>query len=265
MLDPVEFGKAMAAIVRDATAPLLKRIEQLEAERPKDGKDGRDGTDAEPIDVKEVVAELLSGEEIKTLVDLHVAEAVTKHFEANPISNGKDGKDGRDGKDGDRGEDGKQGDKGQAGADGVGLAGAMIDRDGKLVITTTKGDPIQLGIVVGKDGERGKDGVDFSEATIDYDGERSLIIRGKGGDIVKRMPIPIDAGYWRDGMVCEKGYIVTHVGNAWIALRDTKTKPCQENKDDWRLFARKGKDGIDGRPGRDLGPPVPVKLSNANA
>lgn len=31
MLDPTEFGKAMAAIVKDATAPLLKRIEELEA------------------------------------------------------------------------------------------------------------------------------------------------------------------------------------------------------------------------------------------
>lgn len=30
MIDPVEFGKAMGAIVRDATAPLIARIEQLE-------------------------------------------------------------------------------------------------------------------------------------------------------------------------------------------------------------------------------------------
>jgi hypothetical protein len=47
-------------------------------------------------------------------------------------------------------------------------------------------------------------------------------------------------------------------------LRDTKAKPCTENKDDWRLFARKGRDGTDGRNGRDLGPPEPVKL-NAGA
>ncbi|MCT5858353.1 hypothetical protein LZN24_32660, partial [Pseudomonas aeruginosa] len=30
MIDPVEFGKAMGAIVREATAPLIARIEQLE-------------------------------------------------------------------------------------------------------------------------------------------------------------------------------------------------------------------------------------------
>lgn len=289
MLDPVEFGNAMAAIVREATAPLLRRIEALENRQPergekgepgKDGEDGSDGADgsngrdgvdgkpgekgergrdADPIDVHEVVAELLSAPELKTLLSLETAEAVSEHFKANPVQHGKDGKDGRDGNDGERGAAG-EGIKGEPGESGVGLAGAMIDRDGCLIVTTTKGEPIKLGVVVGKDGAPGKDGADFSEVTLDYDGERSLIIRGKRGKLVKRMPIPIDAGYWRDGMACEKAWIVTHNGNAWIALRDTSTKPCHENKEDWRLFARGGRDGIDGRNGRDLGPPDPVKL-----
>lgn len=261
MLDPVEFGKAMAAIVREAQAPLLKRIEQLEARQPEKGDKGDAGNDAAPIDVKEVVAELLSGPEVVTLIDLHVAEAVQKHFEANPVQHGKDGKDGRDGKDGERGLQGES-IKGDPGADGIGIAGAMIDRDGCLIVTTTKGEPMKLGVVVGKDGERGKDGADFTDATIEYDGERSLIIRSKGNEIVKRMPIPIDAGYWREGMELEKAHIVTHNGNAWIALRDTKAKPCLENKEDWRLFARGGRNGIDGRNGRDLGPAPPVKLND---
>lgn len=34
MIDPVEFGKQMALIVKEATAPLLKRIEQLESVKP---------------------------------------------------------------------------------------------------------------------------------------------------------------------------------------------------------------------------------------
>jgi len=61
MIDPVEFGKAMGAIVREATAPLIARIEQLEKAlsespnlesiakqaaalipAPKDGEAGRD-------------------------------------------------------------------------------------------------------------------------------------------------------------------------------------------------------------------------------
>jgi hypothetical protein len=300
MLDPVEFGKSMGLLVSNAIAPLLKRIEELEARQlvkgdkgdagppgndappldraqivkevsdvfaekfedwkkaivlPKGdrGDAGAPGKDADPILVKDVVAELLECPEINTLVDLHAAAAVHKHFETNPVKHGEPGA---------KGEKGERGDEGKPGADGIGQAGAMIDRDGHLIITTTKGEAVRLGVVVGKDGAPGKDGQDFSDAEIDYDGERTLTVKNKtGGVIVKRLPIPLDKGYWREGMACEKGDIVTQQGNAFIALRDTKAKPCIENADDWRLFARKGKDGIDGKPGRDLGPPQPVKLS----
>lgn len=262
MLDPVEFGDAMAVIVRDAMAPLLTRIEQLEArqlQKGDRGEKGEPGLSAEPIEAEDVVRELLAGDEVKTLVDLHVAEAVQKHFEAHPVQNGKDGAPG---------EKGEKGDavKGDPGEDGVGVAGAFIDREGALVLTTTKGVPINLGKVVGSDGARGADGADFSEASIDYDGERGLVIRGKGGaEIVRRLPIPMDKGYWREGMACEKADLVTHNGNVWIALKDTNAKPCLENTEDWRLFVRKGRDGIDGKSGRDLGPAPPVKLGAANA
>jgi hypothetical protein len=257
MLDPEVFGKAMAAIVREATAPLLQRIELLEARqlvKGDRGDPGAAGRDAEPIEVADVAAEILAGDEMSTLVDLHVAEAVQRYFEENPVRHGKDGEPGKPGDKGDA-------IKGEPGNDGVGLAGAIIDRDGELVITTTKGDAIKLGRVVGADGEAGKDGGDFSDASIDYDGERGLVIRSKGGtEIVRRLPIPMDKGYWREGMACEKADILTHGGNAWIALKDTDAKPCIEAKDDWRLFARKGRDGTDGTNGRDLGPQPPVKL-----
>lgn len=62
-----------------------------------------------------------------------------------------------------------------------------------------------------------------------------------------------------------KADIVTHNGNAWIALRDTKGKPTVESKEDWRLFARKGRDGMDGKIVRDTGPIPPVKLSGSDA
>lgn len=259
MLDPTEFGKAMAGIVREATAPLLRRIEQLEARQPEKGAPGRD---ADPIDVKDVVAELLSGLEIKTMVDLHVAESVQKFFEANPLQHGKDGRDGRDGKDGERGV-GDRGEKGEPGTDGIGLAGAMIDREGCLIVTTTKGEPMKLGTVIGRDGDPGKDGADLSTVSIEFDGLRTLAVKAKDGEIAKtyKLDIPMDVGYWREGMDCAKSDIVTHAGNAWLALRDTKAKPCVENKDDWRLFARKGRDGVDGRSGRDLGPVPPVNLN----
>jgi len=260
MLDPVEFGKAMAAIVRDATAPLLKRIEQLEARQPERGETGPPGRDAEPIEAKAVVAELLAGPEIKTLVDLHVAE----HFEAHPVQNGKDGADGKEGQRGIPGQNGEKGDPGAIGKDGAGIADLLIDRDGSLVATMTDGRTKSLGVVIGKDGAPGKDGADLSEVEFDFD-ERGVIIRGKGGaEIIKPVPLPVWQGYWRDGMACGKGKTWTEKGSVWIALRDTKAKPCHENKEDWALFARGGRDGIDGRNGRDLGPAPSVKL-NGNA
>lgn len=308
MLDPAEFGKAMAAIVREAQEPLLARIKALEERQPERGTDGKDGTngidgkdgasvtiedvapmidaavkaavdsipkpkdgekgldgkDAEPIEISAVVAELLAGDEMRTMSELHAAEAVARHFEANPVRHGIDGKDGQSIK-GDPGKDGES-IKGDPGESGVGLAGAMIDRDGQLVITTTKGETIKLGIVVGKDGERGKDGADFSDASIDYDGERGLIVRSRDGtEVVRHLPIPIDRGYWREGMSAKKADLLTHGGNVWIALKETSAKPCIENADDWRLFVRKGRDGADGKNGRDLGPPLPVKLVTPSA
>jgi hypothetical protein len=226
------------------------------------GEPGVNGRDADPIDAKDIVAELLGGPEIKTLVDLHVAEAVEKFFGANPVQHGKDG---RDGKDGAQGLPGDRGEKGETGSDGIGQAGAMIDRDGCLIITTTKGEAVKLGVVVGRDGATGKDGADFTDATFDYDGVRTLTIKGRGGEITKTLPVPIDRGYWAEGKSAEKGDIFTESGSAWIALRDTKAKPGHESKEDWRLFARKGKDGVDGRNGRDLGPAPPVKLGGGNA
>lgn len=254
MLDPVELGKSLAAIVREATAPLLKRLDALEARQPEKGEKG---ADADPIDIKDVVAELVDDAGIRALVDLVATEAVQKHFEAHPVKNGTDGAPGKDGAPGERGE------AGEKGADGIGSAGAMIDRDGCLILTMTNGVAHKLGNVVGKDGEKGKDGQDLSDISLDFDGHRTITVKAKSGEIAKayKLGIPLDAGYYREGMSCEKGDIVTREGNAWLALRDTKAKPCHENKEDWRLFARRGRDGLDGKNGRDLGPAPPVQLN----
>lgn len=217
------------------------------------GKDGQDGKDADPISVAEVAAELLATDGLKALVDLHVAEAVA----ALPKP-----QDGKDGAQGPRGEPGEPGTKGDPGADGVGLAGAVIDREGALTLTLTNGETKSLGVIVGRDGENGKNGADFTEVEFDYDGERGLIIRGKGGEIVKRLPIPIDRGYWSEGKSFEHGDVTTHDGTVFIALRDTKAKPCKENAEDWRIMCRKGRDGKDGRNGIDL--TKPVKLDGGN-
>ena len=262
MLDATEFGKAMAAIVKEATAPLLKRIEELEARQPEKGEKGEPGKDAEPIETADVVRELIACPEIGPILALQAAEAVAKHIEANPIRHGENGKDGAPGKDGSHGE---KGEPGPVGKDGAGIADLLIDREGALVATMTDGRVKSLGVVVGKDGERGKDGMDLSDVSIDYDGHRTVTVKAKGGEVAKSyvLGIPMDAGYWREGADAAKGDVMTHAGNAWIALRETKAKPCLENSQDWRLFARRGKDGTDGRNGRDLGPTPPVKLQGA--
>jgi hypothetical protein len=113
----------------------------------------------------------------------------------------------------------------------------------------------------GENGKDGRDGADFTTVEIDYDGERSITIRGHGAEITKRLPIPLDRGYWREGMAAEKGDIVTHDGTAWLALRDTKAKPALSEKDDWRIFARRGRDGERGPPGPTPPSDKPVPLA----
>ncbi|WP_334158491.1 hypothetical protein [Achromobacter insolitus] len=139
---------------------------------------------------------------------------------------------------------------------GVGVAGAMIDRDGCLLLTLSNGEVKSLGVVVGSNG------ADFTETSFDYDGERTLTIHGKSGSITKHLPIPLDRGYYRDGMPIQKGDIVTHDGSAWIALKDTKERPGHDYKEDWRLLARKGRDGESIVRKVTTGPAEPIKLKD---
>src|SRR5690606_11330682 len=101
-------------------------------------------------------------------------------------------KDGRDGEPGPRGEKGERGEQGPAGNDGAGIQDLLIDREGQLVATFTDGRTKSLGMVIGRDGapgRDGKDGADFTETEFDYDIEqRTLVIRGKGGEIRKKIP-----------------------------------------------------------------------------
>jgi hypothetical protein len=266
MLDIEKLVANFHEYVERAVAPLHERIRELEAREPERGEKGEPGKDAEQIDIDSfassisevVISALIGGEGLKSLIDLQVADSVSEYAKANPPKDGKDGLDGRDGARGEKGE------AGESGRDGAGVADLLIDREGNLVATMTDGRVKSLGIVLGRDGapgRDGKDGADFSKAEIDWEGERTLVIRGEGGEIRKTISVPMDKGYYREGMACEKADVVTHDGNAWIALRDTKAKPCHENKEDWRLFARKGRDGRDGKDGKP--PPGPVRLTNA--
>lgn len=235
--DPDAFGEEIGAMIRGIVAPLTDRIKALEASLEEVRKEvapgfsnamiDRDGDlvvtttrgdllrlgrvtggDADPVDVDSIA------ESVERRCEERIAEAVSRALDEWTTKHPP-----------------------QKGEDGVGLAGGMIDREGDLIITTSKGETLRLGHVVGKDG------ADFSNVEIDYDGERTIIIRGQGGEIRKHLPIPLDRGYWRDGMTCQKGDVVTHDGSAWIALAETRERPGMATKEHWRMLARKGRDG----------------------
>lgn len=279
MIDPVEFGKAMGAIVNEAVAPLIRRIDELERRQPEKGDPGAAGergapgpgpTDeqiakavadylrANPIDVSDVCRELLAMPELSTLCSLHVAESVAKHFEANPV---------RDGKDGAPGPQGERGEPGPKGEDGLALREFLRADDGRLFAILSDGTTRDLGPIQGKDGRDGADGISFDSFELSYDDvQHEVVVRASAAGQTKEVRFHAGGihhkGYWREGVQAKAGQAYTHDGILWIAKRTTSAEPSVANKDDWSIGARKGRDGRDGRNGRDLGPPAPVKIES---
>lgn len=235
---------------------------------PKDGVDGRDGVDGKDIDPEVVTAA--------------IAEAVRAHVTSLPIP--RDGKDGVDGKDGQsitvddltpaiESAVARQITALPKPKDGIGLAGAVIGRDGQLIVTATDGTPFPLGLVVGRDGtngqdgERGKDGRDGADGlgvedlTVDYDGERTWTVRFVRGEIVRtfdiKMAALLDRGIWKNGETFEKGDVVSFGGSMFIAQSDTTDKP--ETSTAWRLAVKRGRDGKNAEAGKPNPTPI-VKL-----
>lgn len=291
MTDPIDFGKQIGGLIREAIAPLQLELTAMRERGPEKGEPGQD---AEPVDVDSladlVVAKLLESPRLLTLVDVATADAVAKHFEANPVKHGRDADPAaidsaikaavaalpapKDGRDADAVTEQQLAgavakhlaeNPPKAGADGVGLAGAMIDRAGELVITTTRGEAVRLGRVVGEDGKDGQDGISFETAAGEYDAARGFVITLGAGDRRAELVLPymVHRGFHRDGLGMKAGQSVTHDGALWIAKRDNASRPCLENADDWILAARKGRDGKDGRSVRV--PAEPVKLGDDNA
>ncbi len=168
-------------------------------------------------------------------------------------------KDGAPGVDGKNGEPGKDGAKG---ADGLGLAGAMIDRDGALQITLTNGEVKSLGVVVGKNGDHGKDGISFDSFELEYLADtHEMAVKASAAGRTKELRYPAGgirpAGYWREGTKALPGEAWVHDGSLWIATKGTPSKPAAG--DDWIIAARKGRDGERGAKGGDA-TPAHIKL-----
>lgn len=267
-LEPVDGRlKQVEGLVARAVTP--EELERLKADWEKAWRDdlremqsvpgpkGEDGKDAPVVSPADLVAELVKSEALAPLIDLVVADAVAKHFEANPV------RDGRDGERGPQGEKGEAGERGADGKDGTGLADALIDRDGALVLTMTDGRAKTLGVVVGRDGadgKNGRDGIDFDKCVGHFDAERGYVLTFSAGDTSTEHVLPYmrHGGFWSEGKGAKAGESWTHDGALWIAKRDNGSKPCLENREDWILAARKGRDGKDGRNGIDRTAPVKV-------
>lgn len=281
MFDGKAFGEQMVEIVRtyvdEATAPLIRRIAELEARTPqpgeagrdgadgRDGKDGIDGQSIDPAEVERMVAEAVAaipapkdgrdgadgrdGTDGRDGADADMValeQRCSELIDALPRpADGKDGRDGVDGKDGEKGADGRDG------GDGVGLAGAMIDRDGVLNVTLTNGEVRSLGPVVGRDGQngdRGEPGFNLTDFETDWrPDDKVLILSWDAGDTRYShelfIPYLRDAGVWAEGTDYLKGDGVTWGGSFWIAQDDTAEKP--DGSKAWRLSVKKGRDGKD--------------------
>lgn len=266
MIDAKAFGAEIAGIVKGATAPLIARLDAMEKRldaipAPKEAdptaiadmvreqikadvdalREAVEAIDvpaaaelpdvaamlaeAVPAAVAEAVAALPPAEPGKSVtvddVAPMISEAVEKAVKAIPPAK-----------------------------DGIGLAGAMIDRDGNLVVTLTNGEAKALGPVVGKDADPampGKDGLGFEDMEFITGEDGRPVAKFQRGDMVKSVALPciMDRGPYRSGESYQKGDAVSYGGSLWIAQDETAERP--DGGKGWRLAVKKGRDGKDVR------------------
>jgi hypothetical protein len=205
---------------------------------PKDGTPGRDGRDGASVTIADLLPLIESriaaglAEAVKalpppapgrdgqsvTVDDLRpvVLELVTAEVAARPARDGRDGLPGVPGAPGEKGEKGMDGSDGNHGRDGA----------------------------PGKDGA---DGLGFDTLDLKFTDTTGYVLEVTSGERVKCWPVPIpwDAGVWRQGKQYPQGAGVTFKGNWWIAQATTFNRPSDTK--DWRLSVRRGEDGKDAK------------------
>lgn len=149
--------------------------------------------------------------------------------------------------------------------DGIGVAGAMIDRDGNLNLTLTNGEVKNLGRVEGKDGV---DGISLDAFEMEYLPEtHEIALKAVCAGRVKELRYPAGgirpAGYWRDGSKAKAGDVWTRNGSMWIAKRDTSAGP-EPKSEDWYMAVQKGRDGESIVKTVREGPEPPIKLKGGD-
>jgi integrin beta 3 len=242
--DPEAFGKQMAQVVRtavnEATAPLLKRIEELESRQPEKGDRGEPGPEGVGV------ADLLISREGTLVVTL--ADGRTKDL--GPVV-GKDGRDGIDGQDGKDGVDGKDG---RDGIDGKDLDKVTATRNGDTVeLGFWTGDvefAVDLNLPIPKDGRDGVDGKDGKDGIDGKDADME-VLREHLDMLVSEIPVPENGKDGRDGTDGKDGRDgidadMEVIEEKILSLVTEKVSAIPVPRD-----GQDGRDGIDGKDGKD--------------
>ena len=256
MIDAKAFGAELAGIVKAATAPLIARIEALEAQ-VKDAADKPVGVTVDVVEgqieavtlraqeyadeaMRKAIAAIPEIPEAPELPDIPalISGAVEEAVKAIPAP--ADGKDG---------EPGERGEKGEPGRDGLDVKDLFRADGGRLVAVMSDGTTKDLGVFVGadgKDGDTGKDGADglgFEDMDFETDEHGRVTAKFQRGDVVKSVRLPgiVDRGPYRSGEAYIKGDAVSYGGSLWIAQDDTEDKP--DGGKGWRLAVKRGRDG----------------------
>jgi hypothetical protein len=210
MLEIEAIAEVVAGAVRDATAPLLARIDALEKRELPVVEKGEPGAD---VDMAEVAQ--------------RIETAVTAAVAALPAPKA-----------------------GEPGKDGIGLADALKDADGDLVLVMTDGRTKSLGPINGKDGDPGRDGLGFDDMQVEQIGERTvrfLLKRDSAeAEFDVTFPVPIYRGVFKEGDAYEAADLVTWAGSLWHCNEPKGLKPGAPDSG-WQLAAKAG------RPGKDAG------------
>ncbi len=279
--------KSMVTVLTSDRPPVdLETLVTKAAALVKPGRDGRDATvdldaiavkaaalmprpengkDAPPVDVESVVLKVLAlmpvpkdGKDAPA-PDLDAIAVKAAALMPAPV-NGKDGRD------------------------GLGIVGAVINQDGRLLVTFSDGTTKDVGRVQieksevadlvkgelqtwpkpvdGKDGKDGKDGLDglgFDDMEVVFDATKKAVVhRFTKGDRVVDKVAPssmIHVGIYSDSETYQNGHCVTRGGSVWSCLTngikgirpDDKTPEGQRH---WLLIVQRGREGKQGQQGR---------------
>lgn len=136
---------------------------------------------------------------------------------------------------------------GKDGKDGLDVKDMFRAEGGHLIAVLSDGTTRDLGPFVGKDGRDGFS-LDSFNASLMEDG-RTVLMSFEQGDQSFKAELSIPAMIYRDYFEAGKEYVkgdtVTYGGNLWHCnVEKSSNIPGRENSD-WRLCAKKGRDGRD--------------------